>query len=182
MQFGIAGGLNWAGLGDVEFGSATAAYESQQGWHVGAFLDLRLLVVGIKPGVYYTNAGKLFSGDMTDDLTEFDVTYISIPVDVTIGIPLPFLNPYIFAGPEFKINTVSEDDGELASQLESTVIAGNIGFGVGISLGGAKLYPELRLGFGLTSFLGDTVTIGGEDIPVDTHSANSFVARLGIGI
>jgi hypothetical protein len=185
---GVAAGINWAGLGDVDVGSLTAAYESHQGWHVGAFADLRLAVVGVRPGVYYVNAGPLLEGGITeeqsaeeDGLASFDVTYVSIPIDLKIGLPLPILEPHLFLGPEFKFSTVSDDEGAIAEQLESTVIAGNAGVGVGVSLGSVKLYPELRIAFDISSLFGDTITIGGEEIPVDNHSASAFIARLGVG-
>ncbi len=188
IQFGVAAGLNWSGLGDVDLGSITAAYESQQGWHAGVFLDLKLLVIGIRPGFYYVNAGPLLEGGLSgeettpiDELTAFDLTYVSIPVDLKLGLPLVLLEPYLFVGPEFKFNTVSESAGEVAEQLESTVIAGNAGFGVAVNVGGIKLIPELRVGFDISSLFGDTITIEGVEFKVDSHRASSFVARLGVG-
>ena len=71
---------------------------------------------------------------------------------------------------------------ELARQIESTVVAGNIGLGVAIQLGRIRLYPEIRAVLGFTSFLSDSITIGGETYPVESHTENGFVARLGIGI
>lgn len=188
MQFGVAAGVNWSDLGNVDIGSITAVYESQQGWHAGVFLDVKLLVIGLRPGFYYVNAGPLLKGGLSgeeetpvDELTSFDHTYVSVPLDLKFGLPLVLLEPYMFVGPEFKFNTVSESAGELADQLESTVIAGNAGLGVAVKLGGIKLIPELRFGFDLSSLFGDTITIGGEEIHVDTHAASTVVARLGVG-
>jgi hypothetical protein len=189
IQFGVAAGVNWSTLGDVDFESVTAAYESQQGWHAGAFIDFRLLILGIRPGFYYVNSGPLLSGGLQgevptplSDLTSFDVTYISVPVDIKLGLPLPVVHPYVFLGPEFKFSSVPDGSGEIADQLESTVIAGNIGLGVGLTLGKIKLFPEVRLAFDISGMFGDTITIGNEEIQADTHAASGVVARLGIGM
>ena len=188
IQLGVAAGINWSGLGDVEVGDFTATFESQQGWHAGVFLDLKLLIIGVRPGFYYVNSGPLLDGALSgeeetpvDELTAFDYTYISVPVDLKVGLPLVLLEPYVFVGPEFKFETVSETAGELANQLESTVIAGNAGVGMAIKLGNIKLIPELRFGFDISSLFGDTITIEGVEIPVDSHNASSFLARLGVG-
>lgn len=188
IKAGIAGGFNWAGLGDVDVGDVTAAYESHQGWHLGAFADLRLAVIGVRPGLYYVNAGPLIKGglsdtelDAEDGPASFDITYVSIPIDVKFGLPLPILEPYLFLGPELKFSTVGDDEGEIADQIESTMVAGNAGIGVGVSLGSLTLYPELRFGFDISSLFGDNIEVGGEQIPVDSHTASAFIARLGIG-
>lgn len=191
-KFGVAGGVNWSGLREVQIGSLTIDYEAQQGWHAGAFVDIGFLFLGVKPGVYYVNAGKLFSKGLLENLpesglesnpTNFDVTYISVPIDVKIGIPLPIIIPYLFIGPEFKFNTVSDSKGPIASRLESTVAAGNAGIGVAISLGRIQLYPEFRYVFGISdTFTAAKVQIGENEYDLAAHAEDSFVVRLGIGI
>ena len=188
-KLGFAGGVNWSSLGDADFGSVDAAYESHTGWHAGAFADVNILFLAVKPGIFYVNAGALMEDpeysnggpDIGDELESFDYTYVSIPVDILLQLPLVVASPYIFLGPELKFNTTSGDAGPIADQLESTVIAGNLGLGVKVNLGSLTLYPELRLAFDISGIFGDMIEVAGQEFATDSYKANQVFARLGVG-
>jgi hypothetical protein len=87
--------------------------------------------------------------------------------------------PYIFVGPEFKFNTVSDSEGKLAQQLESTVIAANAGIGGRLTFGRLNLYPEFRVVFSQSGFLIDSANIDGDRIQSEPEAG--YVLRLGLG-
>ena len=197
FQIGAGAGLNWAQIGDVELASITAAYESQQGWHAGLFIRLDTGPIAFRPGAYYMNAGKLFEGGFDDVLeqlgvfdlrpdvldaireqADFDVQFLSIPVDVVLTLPLSGVSPYGFVGPEFKLLTSSPDASVIADQLKTSVFAGNAGFGLAFSMGGTTFYPEVRFSFDLSSIVGDSIEIGGEEFTADEYLSSTFFFRL----
>ncbi|MGD8413627.1 MAG: outer membrane beta-barrel protein [Candidatus Latescibacterota bacterium] len=188
-KFGAAAGVNWSSLGDVDFGSVDAAYDSKTGWHLGAFADVNFLFLALKPGIYYVNAGPLLEDPdysnggpgIGDELESFNYTYVSVPVDVLLQLPLVVASPYLFLGPELKFNTTSSDAEEISDQLESTVLAGNLGLGVKLNLGSITLYPELRYAFDISAIFGDTIVVGGQEFSTEDYKSNQVFARIGVG-
>jgi hypothetical protein len=189
FTFGFAGGLNFSSIGDVDFESTRAVYASRSGYHVGVFFDFSGGPLALRPGVYYMNAGALFKDgfsnvdDAAADVEDnFELTFIVVPIDVRLRMGIPFLRPYIHAGPELRFR--SEDvDSEIEDLLDLRAfnLAGNIGAGLELSLGGMRLMPEFRYTFDISGITGDQFQVGGVELNADDdHKSRSFMLRLGV--
>lgn len=184
-QFGVAAGLNFDNLSDIEFGNAEATFESATGYHVGVFLDLGLGPVALRPGVFYRNLGdfEIGGGLIIGDVSEtFDISLIEVPVDVRVGLGVtPIISPYVLAGPVFRF--AATDDEAFKDNLEDFSVSADIGFGIEVKLGGISLFPEIRYAFGITRFLKEDIIINNITItPDDEARLNTVMLRLGIGL
>ncbi len=187
VNLGIGAGLNFGELGDINIQDVQTTYEQSTGYHVGAFLDIGLGMMALRPGVYYLNAGPLFKGatflqanQLPDD---FDVIYISVPVDLRLQVPLPLVKPYLFGGPELRYYVEGNEPEELKDDMQGQLILGNVGVGVQvhIPLLGLSLYPEARYAFGVSGVTQQTIDIGDEVYEVEKQTFKSFMIRLGVG-
>ncbi len=187
VRLGVGAGLNFGELGDVNIQDVRATYEQSSGYHVGAFLDIGMGPLALRPGVYYLNAGPLFKGatfltanQLPDD---FDVRYISVPVDVRLQVPLPLVKPYLFGGPELRYYVEGDEPEELKDDMQGQLILGNVGVGVQITLPllGLSFYPEARYAFGVSGVTGQTIDIGEKIYEVQKQRFRTFMVRLGIG-
>ena len=189
FTFGFAGGLNFSSIGDVDFGSTQAVYDSRTGYHIGVFFDFSGGPLALRPGVYYMNAGALFKDGfsnvdnaLTDVDDNFELTFIVVPIDVRLRMGIPFLHPYLHIGPELRFR--SEDAGselEELMDLRSFNLAGNIGGGLELSLGGMRLMPEFRYTFDISGITGDQFQVGSVELNADEdHKSRTFMLRLGV--
>ena len=179
-QLGIAAGLNYNDLGDIDTGSAETSFDNASGYHVGLFYDLAVGPLALRPGVYYMDVGEF---EDSEDIFEegLDLNLIEVPVDVRLRLaPTPILTPYLMAGPVFRFASSDNDDFEEA--LEDINVAGNIGAGLELSLPGLiRLYPEIRYTFGLSNFTRDEFEIGGQNFQIENDQRlNTFIIRLGV--
>jgi hypothetical protein len=194
IRFGVAAGLNYTDIDNVDFGSTTAVYNSRQGYHVGVIADIPLGPFGIKPGIFYMNAGTIFKDGLADFINDalpeedklqinddFTVRYVTIPVDVRYSIGLAVVQPYIFVGPEFRFRTETSLINEVSDNLKSFGVAGNFGAGVELSLMGVKLLPEFRMAFDTSSIIDKRIKIGDFEFVADeAHQLRSVMLRLGV--
>jgi len=194
IRFGVAAGFNYTDIDNVDFGSTTAVYDSRQGYHIGVIADIPLGPVGIKPGIFYMNAGKIFKDGLADFIDEaipeaaqvqfnddFDVRYVTFPIDVRYRIGLAVVQPYIFAGPEFRFRTETGLVSEVSDNIKSFGVAGNFGAGVELSLMGVKLLPEFRMAFDTSSIIDKSIRIGDFEFVADeAHQLRSVMLRLGV--
>ena len=185
-SFGVGAGLNFSSLNDVDFGSASTTYDRHQGYHIGIFVDLNAGPIAVRPGVYYVNAGPLFEGldDVNTETIEdnFDLNFISVPVDLRLQLPLPFVKPYALLGPEFLFLTDTDAGGDLEGAMEDVTFAGNVGLGVVVDmpLVGVKLYPEFRYGFSVSGLVPEDTELLGAPASKDQR-VNMFLIRVGVG-
>ena len=178
---GIAAGLNYDDLSDLDTGSAETSFDNASGYHVGIFYDLAVGPLALRPGVYYMDIGEF---EDSEDIFEegIDLSLIEVPIDVRLRLaPTPILTPYLMAGPVFRFPSSSSD--EFKDALEEVNVAGNIGGGLELSLPGLGLtfYPEVRYTFGLSNFTRDEFEIGGTNVSVEKEGRlNTFILRLGV--
>ena len=186
-QLGVAGGVNFDRLSDIEDSDNTdLSFENATGYHVGLFYEFGAGPLRIRPGVFYMDVGSFdFQGesDPSDQIQEeFDLSLVEVPVDLRYTIfPLPIAKPYLTAGPVFRFN-VSENEG-FEETAEDFSFAGNVGGGLEISLPGSNLTltPELRYSFGLTPVAQDFEAAGfGFSAEDDETQLNNFMLRLGV--
>jgi hypothetical protein len=180
-QFGLAAGLNFDRMGDIEARDASATFENASGYHVGAFFDLGVGPLAIRPGLFYRNIQNIEAGGDLDRRT-FDLNLVEIPIDFRVRAMTPIVRPYVLAGPVIRFASTRDDDFE--DMIENLSMAGNLGAGVEVALPGTGLrfFPELRYSFGLTRFTKDEFTIGGVNFRSEGRQSDSSVMlRLGIG-
>lgn len=177
-------GLNFDSISDVDTGDREATFENATGFHIGIFYDLSAGPIAIRPGLFYRRVQgvDVDIDDAVQVLTEsFDMSLIEVPVDLRLRMTLPFVQPYVLAGPVFGF--ASTGDEEFEDALESMSVAANIGLGVEVNLPGftPTLFPEIRYAFGISRFMKEDLTIG--DVTFEAEDAqrlNTFMIRLGI--
>lgn len=177
-QFGIAAGLNYEQMDDLDVGNLQGTFDAASGYHVGVFYDIGAGPIGLKIGAYYRDLGDVdfsLSGVEGVNLTMFD-----FPIDVRLNIlPLPAVNPYLFAGPVLSIPR--SDDEDLDESLESMFVAGAVGGGLQIGMGGLTLMPEFRYGIAITDLTGDSFRIAGQQFDASQGPrGNTVQLRLGL--
>ncbi len=184
IGFGVVGGGNFSSLNEIQANGSLVSFDNAASFHAGVFLDIGLGPLSVRPAVLYLNAGELFKGAsfLTED--NFNVTYVTIPVDVNFEMGVGPLKPYIFAGPEFRLLNSADVPVSLEDDLQSFTMGASAGLGLKITLPGVglKLYPHLRYSFGISDFTDRTYEVQG--VTVDTGGdsrVNMWLLSLGVG-
>jgi hypothetical protein len=177
-HFGLSVGANFQSVEDFE--DAGDAFSSQTGYNAGVFAELGFGSWAIRPGVEYLNAGPLFDGGF--DSSNFDLSYVMVPVDLKMSIPTPAFSPYFFTGPEFRVLASSGDaPSDVDEGLRDFGI--NWSLGLGMQLGapgpGMKVSPEVRYSRDLSGVLKDEFEVEGVTVTTDGgQKSHSFRAAL----
>lgn len=193
---GLVGGLNFTSVDDVTYQDAQATFESRSGYHVGLYLKLGLGPIDLRPQVRYLRAGPIYEGlnraiegqgggatlpgEIRDD---FDVNFVTIPIDAVLSLPFPIVDPYVFAGPEFRLQRAPDAPDYLEDELNEWSYIGNFGVGASVSLPGTSvtLHPEIRYSFGVSDLIDREIEIGGQTLTAsDQRRSESFFISLGI--
>jgi len=173
-QFGIMGGANFESLTDLTGGANPQLFSAATGYHFGAYAELGLGPVAIRPAVLYLNAGSLFEGAQFLTTDAFDLSYIAAPIDVQLRV-LPLV--YFFVGPEFQFLLSANTDPDFKDNLKSLVMRG--GAGLGFKLG--PIFAEGRYIFGLTGLTpSDPYQVG--PFLVSSGDQVSNAVRLSVGL
>ncbi|MGB3542917.1 hypothetical protein [Rubrivirga sp.] len=171
IDLGVAGGLNFASLGDA----GQFDLDSSTGYHIGLYADVGVLFFSARTGVYYVKAGDIrdVRRPNADDL-EDSAAYVAVPVDFQLKTPTPVLQAYVLAGPEFRFPV----SGLETFEQENMTVAGNVGLGIrgGVPLIGPSGYVELRYGLDLTGLNSESTTAD------DEVKLNVVFLRVGLGI
>lgn len=178
-QLGVAAGLNFDNFSDIS-GDRQATFDNANGYHVGVFYDLGAGPIGLRVGAFYRDVGDVdLTLDGVDDA--FDLTMIDVPIDVRFNLTAtPIIRPYLTAGPVLSFPSSGVEDYDNA--LADVSVSGNVGAGLAISLGGLRLFPEVRYAIGVSRFMKDSFSIGSVDFEAnDVQRQNSVMLRLGIG-
>lgn len=183
IRLGLLGGANFASLNEIQANGNLVSLENATAYHAGAFLDLTLGPLSLRPAAYYLNAGSLFKGASFQE-DEFDVAYVTIPVDVIFSMGVGPVKPYLFAGPEFRLLSSADAPAGLDEELNNFTMGASLGLGLELNLPGSgiTLYPHLRYSFGLSDLTSKTYQVQG--VTVDTGGdsrVNMWLLSLGIG-
>jgi hypothetical protein len=184
---GLAAGANFDQLSDIDITEGgRAAFDSRTGWHVEAWFDLPLGPVGLRPGVRYMDAGQLYDGLRDDEGAnigdDISINMIEVPLHLryTFGGGAA-LSPYVTAGPVLRFPLADEDD--FNDDLETVSVAGGLGAGIALNLGGIRVYPEIGYTFGITRLVDEDFSVGGIDFQADDEQyLNSVLLRIGVGL
>lgn len=192
QDLGIVGGLNFTSADQVEFQNAQVTFENRTGYHLGIYANLGLGPIEVRPGIRYLDAGTLYDGLGTlypneetvpelDD--EFNVSFVSVPIDAALTLPAPVIDPYLYAGPEFRFQRTPEAPETFDEALNDWTYIGNVGVGVRVSLPGSglTLVPEIRYSFGLNSWIKEEIEFADQTFEAtDQQRSDSFFISLGI--
>lgn len=181
-QIGIAVGLNYDNVSDLDAGDFSASYDAASGYHVGLFYDLSLGTIGLRLGAFYRDLGDIESAsdiDVAEEVENFDLTMIDFPVDIRLNLTAtPLIHPYVLFGPVFSVPSSGVDF--IDNNLESLLVTGNVGIGLAVNFGGISLFPEFRYAIGITRLLKDRIEIGGVEVETEVQRVNSTMLRLGV--
>jgi hypothetical protein len=166
VQFGIKAGGNMAKPTGVDAQDPLATLKSKVGFMGGIFLAINFgKVVTIQTEVLYTMKGANYvalDDSYTDKLYS---DYIEIPLLLKIKIPLPVIQPFVFAGPSvgFKLNEKLMSNGEEIPLTEALLKNNDYGaiFGAGLNLG-RNFMLDVRYSLGMQKVI---ATIEGEVQP-----------------
>jgi len=163
-QVGLMAGYNRNWLADIDLGNATIELAGADGYHLGMFLNFRLPVIQVRPAIVYHRITDLQVVG-PQDTTTFSIDMIDLPIDLRVRFPLlPIVKPYILAAPVLSFPSTGND--RIGPALNSSVFRVDVGFGVEINLG-LRLWPEVRLGFGVTDFFGTEIDLRQEPITLE---------------
>ncbi|MCX6570812.1 MAG: porin family protein [Candidatus Aminicenantes bacterium] len=153
IQFGIKAGGNMAKPTGADAEDPMATLKSKVGFMGGIFLAFNFgKVVTIQWEVLYTMKGANYvalDDSYTDKLYS---DYIEVPLLLKIKIPLPVIQPFVFAGPTvgFKLNEKLMSNGEEIPLTEALLKNNDYGaiFGAGLNLG-RNFMLDVRYSMGL---------------------------------
>ena len=182
-QLGVAAGLNFNQLSDIETDSRDVTLDNATGWHVELWFDLPLGPIALRPGVRYMDAGSIYDGLREDigsvDGEDFDVSLIEVPIDLRFRMGIPIISPYVALGPVLRFPAGASE--RIEDNLNDFSVGGSAGLGLEIGLGGLRLYPEIKYSFGISNFT-DGFEIGDVEFMADEgQRLNNVLLRLGIG-
>jgi hypothetical protein len=179
-QLGVAAGLNFESLDDIETttdADQNATVENATGYHIGLVYDLGAGPVKFRPGLFYRNVGTY---DFPE-VGEVDVTAFEVPVDVRVSLlPASPVGPYLLGGPKAFLPQ-SENDA-FGDGLEDVSFVFDVGVGADVSLPGAglTLQPELRYEFGATDYVDESFEIGDTTFNPSERKLSAFALRLNV--
>jgi len=184
QNFGVSAGANFQRLSDISVNDLETKFNSQTGWHVGAWVELPLGPAALRGGGRYMAAGKLFDGVQSNYPSirdNFEISMVELYVLLRLGIPSPVVSPYVFAGPVFRLPT--QNDAEISNDLKILSYAGEIGGGLVFKLGPVRLFPEIAYVFGLTRFIENEIILQLISLQVgDPQKLNMAMLRLSVGL
>lgn len=168
LDIGVAGGPNFASLGDA----GTADFDGSTGFHAGIFVDVGALFFSGRTGLYYLRAGDVDTDNnaATDGET---LSFVTIPVDFQLQTPTPIVKAYALIGPEFRFPL----NGLATFDANSVNYALNVGVGVkgSVPVVGYGGFLELRYARDLNG----VIDSGAANTDYKVHL---FMIRAGIGL
>lgn len=172
-QVSVFGGVNFAKLGDVDVSSVSQTFDNRGGFHVGAALSTGEGPISLRLGAMYLNAGALFDGASFLTADDFDVDYISFPLDLHLRSGMV----YVFGGPEGSLLLVSDAPPDFEDDLKRWTLDGGLGAGVRVG----PFFAEGRYALGLSGLTEDTFEVGGVTF-VTSDQPRASVLRLTVGL
>ena len=164
VQFGIKAGGNMAKPTGADAQDPLATIKSRVGFTGGIFLAFNFgKVVTIQTEVLYTMKGATYVA-LDDSYTDkLYGDYIEIPLLLKIKIPLPVIQPFVFAGPSvgFKLSNKIEENGVPMNDLIFKNNDYGAIFGAGLNLG-RNFMLDVRYSLGMQKVI---ATIEGETAP-----------------
>lgn len=176
-QIGVLAGYNRDTLEEFLPENGFGLTDVADGYHVGVFLNFSLATFSIRPALVYHRMPDLIA-IAGEERVRFDIDLLEFPLDFRIRLPMPIVQPYVFAGPvlTFPSSSLSSVDG----LLEARPVRAEFGVGIELDIG-LRLWPEVRYGFGLGSLMGSDVRVGSRVLRGEGDPRHdTLTLRLGI--
>jgi len=151
VQFGIKVGGNMAKVTGADLDDIEATLKSKVGFVGGIFLSFNFgKILALQTEVLYTMKGATFDySDMEDPyIAKLYGNYLEIPLLLKIRIPLPIIQPFVFAGPAvgFRLSQKFSSDGEEVPLFKNNNYGAIVGAGVNL---GHSFMIDVRYSQGL---------------------------------
>ena len=186
QHFGITTGMTFDRVSSITLNNVKTRFDNKVGWVIGVWMEAPMGPFGIQVGVRYLDAGQLFEGliedqpDAGDVRDNFDFSFVEVPFLIRYSLDTPVLSPYAFAGPLMRFPAAL--DVEIAEDVKTLSLAVELGAGVKLTLGKLSLFPEIAYVYGVTNFIGDSISVGPVTLDTaDKQSLNSAMLRLAVG-
>ena len=138
----IKGGVSFATLSNKE-----PDFDTRTGFAAGIGLDLGFGIFRLSPELLYVQKGV--NGDGSPSSTAVKLDYAEIPVLLKVSLPIPSVQPFVYAGPSIALRlSCKTDEVDCSSDTIKDRDYGAV-LGAGIKLGG-KLSVEGRYNWGLS--------------------------------
>ena len=179
IQFGLKAGGNMARPTGIDAQDPTATLKNKVGFNAGVFLAFNVgKVVTVQWEVLYTMKGAQYVA-LDDSYTDkLYADYIEVPLLLKLKLPLPIVQPFVFAGPSvgFKLKEKLQSNGENVPLDQALLKNNDYGavFGAGLDLG-RNFMVDVRYSLGMQKVI---ATIGG-DVQPDFRNG-VWSASLGI--
>lgn len=153
IQFGIKAGGNMAKPRGIDAQDPMATLKNKVGFNGGVFLALNFgRVVTIQWEALYTMKGATYVA-LDDSYTDkLYADYIEVPLLLKLKLPLPVIQPFVFAGPTvgFKLQEKLESNGQQVPLTENLLKNNDYGaiFGAGLNLG-RNFMVDVRYSLGM---------------------------------
>lgn len=166
VQFGLRAGANSARLSGQDIQDFSDTIKNKSGLVAGIFFSINLgKALTIQPEILYTMKGATLSDPNPEYSGKLYADYVEIPILLKLKIPLPLVQPLVFAGPSvgFKLREKYVINGQNIELQESLFKNNDYGaiFGAGLDLG-HHLQFDVRYSLGLKKVIS---TIEGESTP-----------------
>jgi len=166
IQFGIKAGGNMAKPTGVDAQDPLATLKNKVGFNGGFFLALNFgRIVTIQWEALYTMKGATYVA-LDDSYTDkLYADYIEVPLLLKLKVPLPIIQPFVFAGPTvgFKLQEKLQENGQDVPLTEALLKNNDYGaiFGAGLNLG-RNFMLDVRYSLGMQKVIS---TVQGEVQP-----------------
>lgn len=153
VHFGIKAGGNIARPTGIDAQDPTATLRNKVGFNGGLFLAFDLgKVVTVQWEAVYTMKGATYVA-LDDSYTDkLYADYIEVPLLLKLRLPLPLVQPFVFAGPTvgFKLQEKLESNDQEVPLTQSLLKNNDYGaiFGAGLNLG-PNFMVDLRYSLGM---------------------------------
>lgn len=187
INYSFAAGPNITTL-EVDFEDLERPrYDPVIGFFAGVTAGLELGPASVHAGATYVNAGAIFDGSEFLDRDNFDVNFITVPVDVRIFLPISLMaSPYLLGGGELRYQLdLSDTDQGFEDSLERQSIAASIGAGIRLNVPGLglRIAPEVRYAIDVTGLSSGEVTVSDEVLRIrDEFRADMLRFGLVVGL
>lgn len=154
------------------------------GFHVGVMLGYDYGPFAIRSGLNYVNAGALFNDNGFFDRNEFDVNFVTVPVDLRFWLTREGrVRPYLFVGPEFRY-ALSLEDSNLSLKEDLRLLDATFAAGLGISLRVKyvpfRFSPEIRYAADLTGIYDGEIATDDGGLLQTARAVRANTIRLGV--
>jgi hypothetical protein len=166
INYTFAAGPNWTTL-EVDFENLERPqYDAVVGFFAGVTGGIEIGPASIHAGATYVNAGAIFDGSEFLNRDNFDVGFITVPVDVRLYLPISLIaSPYLLGGGELRYRLdLSDGEQGFGESLERQSIAAGIGAGVRLNVPGLgmSIAPEIRYAIDVTGLSSGEISVADE--------------------